>query len=237
MIIVTSGLRMWQAPWKIPHKFLTDYWRNESRVKFCEISLNHLSGNLNFHFISTSGFLHCLKQPTWSWRIKLMYKLRRVAMRITLDKWEDEDQGLSQRVSSPPTDGFLSWKTERWYPLQHYRNPGNPQMNYTKVLRWMKTKNYIKRNIHLLEANFFSAFSSSFFQIISFVPKLPPHAIPGPITEVSWRSPDHSLLLPNCDAPAAPPLDVLVQWEMASSAGHGASSRCQLGYPMPTVQH
>lgn len=163
-------------------------------LSFCEISLNHLSRKLNFHFISTTGFLHCLKQPTWSWRIKVTYKFHRVAMRITLDKWEDKGQRLSQRVNSPSTDSFLSWKNGRWYPLQHYRNPGNPQMNYTQVLRWTKTKNYIKRNIHLLEA-IFSPFSSSFLQIISFVPKLPPHSIPGPITEGSWRSPDHSLLL------------------------------------------
>lgn len=105
---------------------------------------------------------------------------------------------------------------------------GIPRWTTPKFSDEWKQKNYIKRNIHLLEAIFFSAFSSSFFQIISFVPKVPPHAIQGPITEGSWRSPEHSLLLPNCNPPAAPPLDVLVRWEMTSAAGHGASSRVNL---------
>lgn len=225
---------MWQAPWKIPHTFLTDYWRNESRVKFCEILLNHLSGNLNFHFFFTSGFLHCLKQPTWSWRIKLMHKFHWVAMRITLGKWEDEGQRLSQRVNSPSTNGFLSWKNGRWYILQHY---GIPRQITPKFSDKWKQKNYIKQNIHLLEANFFSAFSSAFFSNYFLCSKI---TSPCNLRANHWRFLEVSRPLiasPQLGCTSCPSLDVLFGWEMASAAGQGASFRCHLGFPMPTVQH
>lgn len=109
------------------------------------------------------SFLHCLKQPTWSWRTKLRYKFHMVTTRITLDK----GQGLCQRANSPSPDGFLSWKSGKYFPLlQHYRNPGNPQMNYTKVLRWMKTKQkkIVSNGTYICWKQFFSAFSSSFLK-------------------------------------------------------------------------
>lgn len=147
-------------------------------------ALNHLSGKLNFHFPSTSGFLQCLKQPTWSRKTKLVYKFHRVATRITLGKCEDEGQGVNQRVNSASQ---IVFSVEKWevVPAELHLSSQVSENN----------------KLHQTEAIFPPAFSNSYFQIISSVPKLAFCEIPGPITEGSWRCSDHSRLLPNWDAP------------------------------------
>lgn len=88
-------------------------------------------------------------------------------MRITLDKWEDEGQGLGQRVSSPPTNGFLSWITERWYSLQHCGIQG--------IARWITPKfsddrkqKIISNGTYICWKQFFSQrFLAPFFKLFN----------------------------------------------------------------------
>ena len=107
------------------------------KVEFCKVHYqlrrmiiwapNHLSEKLDFDSISTNDFLQCPKQSTWNWRQRLTYTFHRVAMRITLDKYEEEGQGVHHRVTSPSTNSvFLVEKNRRRYQLQHCMSLRNP---------------------------------------------------------------------------------------------------------------
>lgn len=135
--------------------------------------------------------------------IKLMYNVCRAALRITLDSCEDEGQGINQRVNSPLTDCFLSWKMGGSISSSILWAWGIPR---SPIPKFSKTTKKITSNIHLLEIIFSQLSPIPFFWIISFIPKLSPVKSQGQslIIEGSWRSPDHSILLFNWDTPLLP---------------------------------
>ena len=203
-------------------------------------ALNRLSGKLAFDFTSTNDFPHWLRQATCKRRLRLTYKVPRVALRIPLDsKCEDEGQGLvNQRATSPPTNSVSS--VEKWKvvpapaPYESEEFLAQPHQRSSQMSENEKSHQteHAFAESQIFVFFFILAFSNFFDQINLFVPKLPPSEIPRPIMEGSWASPDHSLLLPSWNAPSMLQYQlsgpsVLTRSEMAPATEQQDSARCQ----------
>lgn len=157
-----------------------------------------------------------------------------------MDKCEDEGQGVNQRLTSPTDSISLVAKWEAVPAPALYESEKSPDQIYWRSFQMTEKKLYQMEHTFAGSKNFFFPLSFLWLPFPNYLicSKVTSQLDPEPVTEGSWRSPDHSLCLLNWDAPSLPQH----RWPHPKCPGQArdnhcskASARCQLGFPMPTV--